>query len=552
MLRRAIHAPQRMLGRVPCCLRRSFERTAQQRLCRACALAPGRYLPAVPKPRTRVRHDLDDGLHERLGIVVGACRRFPRFELCHQRRIVFRRSPQTFGQIDRRLRCEKRPHSFPFGETRRRRLLCLCAARRRRRRRFAAEAHSPIQRSRHSMFAKRGVARARTLRIAADFVREKRGPVVHAAYDVERRATVHLRNERHALLDQIAHSAGKALLAGEREQHRIIERLERCSLRLRVSVFRHAAIVGSCHGTERDPRRDCSTRGSDPAVARTLHYSLSRHSFSNALNAMMPGAYGEFCMLPPVALPSRWRRCRSAGVICDARGGIGRWTLADVFLSYVRSDYPSPAEDRCACSKQRAFPCGGITTFVSARTSPPRSNGRSADARAVVVFWSTAAHDSPWVRDEAAYARDRKKLIPVAARWRRTTARLPTDSDVEYAPRQATQRRRVLAELVAAVQRLIDPSSKFRRPSPIHRSVAHVTRRWWPALLVVAVVGVALVLFARGAWLSRESAKRCTVERRNLTTARDLREVHCGAAVHRHEREEGSGVSARTASRMRS
>jgi hypothetical protein len=90
----------------------------------------------------------------------------------------------------------------------------------------------------------------------------------------------------------------------------------------------------------------------------------------------------------------------------------GDLPLADVFLSYARSDRSVAAE--VAGSLEHA----GFTVWwdreIRAGTDFALEIDREiAAARAVVVLWSDASQQSAWVRDEGGYARDRNKLIPI-------------------------------------------------------------------------------------------------------------------------------------------
>ena len=56
---------------------------------------------------------------------------------------------------------------------------------------------------------------------------------------------------------------------------------------------------------------------------------------------------------------------------------------------------------------------GGIARSRAAPASPPRSTASSRIADAVVVIWTKASIESPWVQDEAAEGRDSGRLVPV-------------------------------------------------------------------------------------------------------------------------------------------
>lgn len=86
--------------------------------------------------------------------------------------------------------------------------------------------------------------------------------------------------------------------------------------------------------------------------------------------------------------------------------------LADIFISYARAD-----RDRIE-KLAAALEAEGYSVWwdhnIDAGSEFSRDIERELNAaKAVVVCWSEAANDSPWVKDEASAARDAGKLIPV-------------------------------------------------------------------------------------------------------------------------------------------
>ena len=113
-----------------------------------------------------------------------------------------------------------------------------------------------------------------------------------------------------------------------------------------------------------------------------------------------------------------------------------------------------------------------------------------ASARAVVVLWSDASHDSQWVRDEAAYARDRNKLIPV--RIDASTPPLGFGQVQSISLDGSRQRDTAFAELCGAVRRLMDGDAAqaihATRAMPRERNVR------WLSLGAALLIGVAIAL----------------------------------------------------------
>lgn len=86
--------------------------------------------------------------------------------------------------------------------------------------------------------------------------------------------------------------------------------------------------------------------------------------------------------------------------------------MADVFLSYSREDLAS------ATKLAKALIAAGHTIWWDQDLSAGADFGEITDreikaAKTVVVCWTEAAIRSKWVRDEAAFARDHNKLVPI-------------------------------------------------------------------------------------------------------------------------------------------
>ncbi len=109
----------------------------------------------------------------------------------------------------------------------------------------------------------------------------------------------------------------------------------------------------------------------------------------------------------------------------------------------------------------------------------------------VVVLWSKESHESQWVRDEAAYARDHKKLIPVRLDASEPPLGFRQVQSLDLHSGNGPARSQVLSELVLAVRRMVSdvPSLPvLEAPKPPDRS-----RRIWAgaflAVLLVTAVG---------------------------------------------------------------
>src|SRR5512139_806249 len=84
-----------------------------------------------------------------------------------------------------------------------------------------------------------------------------------------------------------------------------------------------------------------------------------------------------------------------------------------LFLSYAHAD-EVPARRLAAALEQAGYTVWW-DAMIEGGTAYAKSIAAALEAAdAVIVLWSAASVDSDWVRDEAAQARDRHRLIPLA------------------------------------------------------------------------------------------------------------------------------------------
>jgi len=124
--------------------------------------------------------------------------------------------------------------------------------------------------------------------------------------------------------------------------------------------------------------------------------------------------------------------------------------------------------------------------------------------RAVVVLWSKASHDSPWVRDEAAYARDHKKLIPVQLDSSEPPLGFRQVQSLNLIVATGPEHKDVLSDLALAARRMAsgDPSLLVAHTPTPHRS----SRRLWfvTSAAVLLLVAIGWAIMQRGELAARE------------------------------------------------
>ena len=116
-------------------------------------------------------------------------------------------------------------------------------------------------------------------------------------------------------------------------------------------------------------------------------------------------------------MPGAWAHAESlAGPVLRRgpdkrkRATFGRRSVADVFISYSRSDREY-AEALAGILQKRGLAVWWDVELLPADRFPQRIVEEIESAHAVVVLWSKASVDSTWVTDEAAIGLKSKKLI---------------------------------------------------------------------------------------------------------------------------------------------
>jgi hypothetical protein len=86
--------------------------------------------------------------------------------------------------------------------------------------------------------------------------------------------------------------------------------------------------------------------------------------------------------------------------------------MSDVFISYARQEAPR-AEQLARALQAAGFSVWWDHQMAAGATWANSIEQALNDARCIVVMWSANSVKSDWVLDEAAYAREEGKLIPV-------------------------------------------------------------------------------------------------------------------------------------------
>jgi TolB-like protein/Flp pilus assembly protein TadD len=109
-------------------------------------------------------------------------------------------------------------------------------------------------------------------------------------------------------------------------------------------------------------------------------------------------------------------------------------------------------------------------------------------ARVVVVLWSKESHDSRWVRDEAAYASEHNKLIPVLLDSSEPPLGFRQVQSLSLSTGNGAERAQALSDLALAARRMASrsPSSPMLQAP---RTRARFARIWSIGLMAVLLLG---------------------------------------------------------------
>ena len=86
--------------------------------------------------------------------------------------------------------------------------------------------------------------------------------------------------------------------------------------------------------------------------------------------------------------------------------------MADIFLSYARADQPR-IEKLAAALEEAGYSVWWDRHIKGGAEFSKDIEEAIAASKAVIVVWSQHSAESEWVREEASYARDHHKLVPV-------------------------------------------------------------------------------------------------------------------------------------------
>jgi TolB-like protein len=166
--------------------------------------------------------------------------------------------------------------------------------------------------------------------------------------------------------------------------------------------------------------------------------------------------------------------------------------LADVFMSYVRPDR-NLAEQVSLGLEASGFSVWWDREIRGGEDFSSKIEPEITAAKTVVVLWSAASQQSKWVRDEAAFARDANKLIPLKVDATEPPFGFRQVQTIDFQRWSGDPSSSAFGSLLASLRHFIDDAAVARVPDERTAARARTRRvskwRW----LVASVVAVAIV-----------------------------------------------------------
>ncbi len=171
--------------------------------------------------------------------------------------------------------------------------------------------------------------------------------------------------------------------------------------------------------------------------------------------------------------------------------------MADVFMSYVRKD------EALAEPVARGLEAAGYSVWWDRHIHggadfADEIERQITGAKAVVVLWSRASKASKWVRDEAAFARDASKLIPLQVDAGEPPFGFRQVQSIDFQHWHGDASASAFVELVESLRHFTGEQSVAGMPvvrTPAPARIRWASRQRWLAASVAAIVGAAAVFF---------------------------------------------------------
>lgn len=180
--------------------------------------------------------------------------------------------------------------------------------------------------------------------------------------------------------------------------------------------------------------------------------------------------------------------------------------MADVFISYSSEERETAAR-LAAALEARGYSVWWDRNLEGGADFSDDIEREMKAAGAIVVAWSHNAAKSHWVRDEASYGRDAKKLVPITLDGAQPPIGFRQVQTIDFTGWIGGEGE-VMDRLASAIDRCC---GKEAAVEPASTSVA-ASRASSKTAIVMAIIGAIFMLAAAGWWLNRDGGDAASAE----------------------------------------
>ena len=216
--------------------------------------------------------------------------------------------------------------------------------------------------------------------------------------------------------------------------------------------------------------------------------------------------------------------------------------MAHLFISYSRADRPS-VEKLSGILEAAGHSVWWDRHIRGGAAFAKDIENQLEKSDAVIVVWSPNANESDWVKDEAVYARDEGKLIPICLEGCDTPIGFRQYQTIDFDKWKGAPDAEPVQALLAAVAEKTNSASV---PPPV-MAAKSLQQKLVSEPVYMAGVGAALLVIAVATFLLLSGPKddpdaTQLAERRVRHSIGGIGSFHCGPAVCGHVARRQSGI----------
>ena len=167
--------------------------------------------------------------------------------------------------------------------------------------------------------------------------------------------------------------------------------------------------------------------------------------------------------------------------------------MADIFIGYARRDRET-VEKLAAAVEAAGYTVWWDRNIVGGAEFSKDIERELDAARAVIIAWSSDAGASPWVKDEAAVARDQGKLVPIALDREIPPMGFRQYQAVDFSGWNGKPGHPAVADLLRAVEARLDGAEPAPPPPPSAGPAPRKRKTAWIAAAALALAAIVYVL----------------------------------------------------------